>query len=316
MNFFDQVGKMAIGSRLRFLTDQIAADAEQIYALFGVSLQPKWFPVFYVLTQHESETITGIAKEIGHSHVSVSKIVREMIKKGLVKEKKDKTDGRKTVVSLTAEGQEVARRIQAQYHDVTAAIDELQSQTQHDLWRAIGEWEYLLEQKSLLRRVQEQKKRRESSGVQIVNYTPEYKTAFRALNEEWISHYFKMEAADYKALDDPEGYILDKGGYILVALLDGKPLGVCALIKMDDPDYQYELAKMAVSPEARGKNLGWLLGSAIANKARELGARAIYLESNTMLKPAISLYEKLGFRKVGGRPTPYERANIQMELIL
>ncbi|NIG56385.1 helix-turn-helix domain-containing GNAT family N-acetyltransferase [Chitinophaga sp. Cy-1792] len=316
MNFFDQVGKMAIGSRLRFLTEQITADAEQIYVLFGVALQPKWFPVFYVLTQHESAAITEIAKEIGHSHVSVSKIVREMIKKGLIKEQKDNADGRKTVVSLTPEGREVATRLQDQLRDVDTAIEELQSQTQHDLWRAIGEWEYLLGQKSLLRRVQEQKKLRESSGVQIVDYKPEYNAAFRALNEEWISTYFKMEAADYKALDDPEGYILAKGGHILVALLDGKPMGVCALIKMDDPDYQYELAKMAVSPEARGKNLGWLLGSAIANKARELGARAIYLESNTILKPAISLYEKLGFRKVGGRPTPYERANIQMELVL
>jgi GNAT superfamily N-acetyltransferase len=81
-------------------------------------------------------------------------------------------------------------------------------------------------------------------------------------------------------------------------------------------DGSYELAKMAVSPEARGKNIGWLLGNAIIEKARSIGAHRLYLESNTILKPAISLYHKLGFKKITGPPSPYERANIQMELIL
>ncbi len=74
--------------------------------------------------------------------------------------------------------------------------------------------------------------------------------------------------------------------------------------------------KMAVSPKAQGKNIGWLLGRAAIECARAKGARSLYLESNTILKPAISLYRKLGFEKVTGRATPYERCNIQMELIL
>ncbi|MGY0040069.1 GNAT family N-acetyltransferase [Pedobacter sp. NJ-S-72] len=59
----------------------------------------------------------------------------------------------------------------------------------------------------------------------------------------------------------------------------------------------------------------WAVRS-IAQKAKELGAKKIYLESNTILKPAINLYHKLGFVKVAGRITPYERCNIQMELKL
>ncbi|MEM9723701.1 MAG: GNAT family N-acetyltransferase, partial [Bacteroidota bacterium] len=75
-------------------------------------------------------------------------------------------------------------------------------------------------------------------------------------------------------------------------------------------------AKMAVSPSAQGKNIGWLLGQAVINSAKELGASKIYLESNTVLKPAINLYYKMGFQKISGRYTPYKRANIQMELVL
>lgn len=152
--------------------------------------------------------------------------------------------------------------------------------------------------------------------VNIVPYHPKYRDAFKELNKEWISTYFKMEDADYKALDDPEKYILDNGGYILVALYNEEPVGVCALIKMNDPTYDYELAKMAVSPKVQGKNIGWLLGQAIVEKAKEMEALTIYLESNTILKPAINLYHKLGFQKISGRSTPYARCNIQMALTL
>lgn len=316
MDFFNQVGKVALGSRLRMLTEKITEDAAQIYKLYNIDMQPKWFPVFYVLSQGETKPITTIAKEIGHSHPSVSKIISEMSAAGYVTEKKDKTDGRRNVVKLSAKGKEVTSRIQDQYTDVGKAIDELSAQSRNDLWKAVEEWEFLLEQKDLLHRVTEQKKQRESSKVQIVDYQPSYKQAFKALNEEWISTYFKMEAADYKALDNPKSYILNKGGHILIALYNGEPVGVCALIKMDDPEYDYEMAKMAVSPKAQGLGIGWLLGRAIVEKAKSLGAGKIYLESNTILKPAIRLYNKLGFRKVAGRATPYERCNIQMELPL
>ena len=90
-------------------------------------------------------------------------------------------------------------------------------------------------------------------------------------------------------------------------------VGACAIIPMDDGGF--ELAKMAVSPRAQGLGIGFLIGRACIEKARSLGAPRVYLESNTALKPAINLYHKLGFRKAAGPPSPYERCNIQMELI-
>jgi DNA-binding MarR family transcriptional regulator/GNAT superfamily N-acetyltransferase len=272
-------------------------------------MQPKWFPVFYALAQDKEKTITELAKAIGHSHPSVSKIISEMLKKGYVKESKDKTDGRRNVVSLSKKGMEISKKIEDQLIDVNAAIEEISAQSQNKLWEAIGEWEFLLEQKALLRRVVEKKKERDGLKVEIVDYQPKYQEVFRSLNVEWISHYFTMEESDYKALDDPQDYILDKGGFILIALYEGEPLGVCALIKMNDGEYDFELAKMAVSPKAQGKN-------AIIDKAKSLGASKIYLESNTILRPAINLYHKLGFQKVAGKPTPYTRCNIQMELVI
>jgi DNA-binding MarR family transcriptional regulator/predicted GNAT family N-acyltransferase len=315
-DFFNNVGKLALGSRLRMLTAKITEDAKKIYELYDIELEPKWFPVFYILSETTKKTITEIANEIGHSQPSVSKIIREMSKQGLVLENRNSTDGRRNVIKLSKKGIGLTKKIKHQYADVSKAVESISAQTRNDLWKAIEEWEFLLEQKPLLQRVKEKRKERESMMVKIVPYHSKYREAFKELNKEWISTYFKMEDADNKALNNPEKYILDKGGCILVALYNDEPAGVCALIKMNDPDYDFELAKMAVSPKVQGKNIGWLLGVAILEKAKKLKASSIYLESNTILKPAINLYHKLGFQKISGRSTPYERCNIQMALVL
>jgi len=314
MDFYDRTGKMALGSRLRRLSEQMTEQAAAIYDLYQVDLQPKWFPVFYSLSPTEARSITDIAREIGHTHPSVSQIVREMAAKGYITEKKGESDGRKNFILLSPAGEQTRQKMQAQLDDVTSAIEKAMKETHHDLWKAIAEWEFLLGEKSLLRRVQEEKKIRESSEVQIVDYTPADQPAFRRLNEEWITKHFRMEESDYKALDHPQEYILDKGGHIYMAVYKGETVGTCGLIPMEDGGF--ELAKMAVSPRAQGLGIGFLIGRACIEKARALGAPRVYLESNTALKPAINLYQKLGFRKAAGPPSPYERANIQMELIL
>lgn len=318
MEIFNRTGKMALGSRLRLLTSKVTEDASQIYELYNITgFSPKWFPVFFVLSETEEITITEIAKEIGHSQPSVTKIIKEMTKAGLVNDKLNSNDKRRNVVGLTTEGISLAKKmIEEQCADIDVAIDEIINEATNNLWEALAEWEFLLEQKSLLKRVKDQKKLRESKDVKIVKYESKYQSAFKALNEEWISTFFEMEEADYKALDNPNEYILNKGGKIFVALYKDEPLGVCALIKMDEQNYDFEMAKMAVSPKAQGKNLGWLLGQAIIDSAKQLGASKIYLESNTILKPAINLYQKMGFEKIVGHQTPYKRCNIQMELNL
>jgi len=316
MDIFEKTGKMAIGSRLRLLTSTITDDSAMIYGLYNVALTPKWFPVFFVLCDKDALTITEIAQQIGHSQPSVTRIVKEMTGAGLVKSNLKSDDRRTNRVGLTAKGRKLAETIDVQYQDVGAAIESIEKEATHHLWEAIAEWEFILAQKSLLARVKEQKKLRESRDVKIVKYTPRYKNAFSALNEAWITQYFEMEETDYKALDNPDQYIIKKGGKILVALYENEPVGVCALIKMNDPNYDFELAKMAVSPKAQGKHIGWLLGKAIIEQAKEAGASKIYLESNTALKPAINLYYKLGFVKVTGNYSPYKRANIHMELDL
>ncbi|MSR07717.1 MAG: N-acetyltransferase [Gemmatimonadetes bacterium] len=153
--------------------------------------------------------------------------------------------------------------------------------------------------------------------IRVVPYVPgdpTHRSAFRALNMAWIEEYFAVEGRDRIELDDPERHILATGGHIFVAEDGTTVLGVVALIP--EHDGAWELVKMAVAREARGRGVGRALGEAMIAKARSLGASRVELLSNTVLTPAISLYRALGFVQVPLPATDYARANIKMVLTL
>lgn len=155
-------------------------------------------------------------------------------------------------------------------------------------------------------------KKHHRADIEIIEYSSEYQKQFAALNIEWIQQHWEMEEADYLALDDPEAYILNSDGFIYLALYRGEVVGTCALLNHGDD--VFELAKMAVTEKAKGKSIGYLLGKVIVDKALSLEPKRLYLESNTVLKPAINLYKKLGFVEFKSDVSPYERCNIQMEI--
>ena len=141
--------------------------------------------------------------------------------------------------------------------------------------------------------------------------------AFRTLNEEWITRYFILEAKDRELLDDPVHSILLKGGHIFMAHAGAEAVGCVALMPMRDG--VYEVSKMAVSPHLRGRGIGRRLLQHSIAQARSIGARSLFLGSNTRLKDAVHLYESVGFRHVKPEtlpPMPYSRADVFMELSL
>ncbi len=152
----------------------------------------------------------------------------------------------------------------------------------------------------------------EQTSVQVIGYQPMYKAYFKSLNIEWIEQYFKVEPHDLEQLDDPEGYILSKGGQIFFALYQGEVVGTVALIKNTESDY--ELAKMGVTTRYRGIGAGKALCAKAIEAAQEAGATQLWLESSRQLTPALRMYSQLGFVEVPMGETPYSRADIKMEI--
>jgi GNAT superfamily N-acetyltransferase len=140
--------------------------------------------------------------------------------------------------------------------------------------------------------------------------------AFRTLNEEWISRHFALEAEDRRQLGDPVAAYLDPGGEILIAEHEGRAVGCVAIVP--DGTGAWELSKMVVAPELRGRGAGRALVTATIARARELGARSLFLGSSTKLADAVHLYEALGFEHVAPETLhmPYARADVFMRLEL
>lgn len=162
-----------------------------------------------------------------------------------------------------------------------------------------------------------QKRSAESAEIRIREFQQGDAAAFRRLNEEWITRYFRIEPKEALIMADPEKTILSPGGRIFFAVDGERQVGCCALVPLGDKEF--EVAKMAVEPGYQGRGIGRrLLQTAIA-QSRATGAKRLYLETNHALTPAIRLYESLGFKHIDPErivPSQYERADVYMELIL
>ena len=155
------------------------------------------------------------------------------------------------------------------------------------------------------------------TAMEVIDFDPRFARAFLALNEAWVSRHFVMEAKDYEVLGDPQGAIIDKGGFVFFAVEAGAAVGCCALIPMNDGGF--EIAKMAVDEAFKGRGIGRALMTACVDCARLQAAPRLYLESGSILTPAVSLYRAFGFQDLPAerRPvSPYARADVWMELIL
>jgi GNAT superfamily N-acetyltransferase len=149
------------------------------------------------------------------------------------------------------------------------------------------------------------------SDLRIVRWEPRYNADFVRLNRQWIERYFRLEPSDLKYFHDPEGEIITPGGEIFIALCGDRAVGCCALVHHPADD-SYELAKMAVDPEAQGAGIGTRLGHALLAYARSRGVRRIYLEANTKLAASVKLYHSLGFRPVPIEHAVYDRCDLFM----
>ena len=151
--------------------------------------------------------------------------------------------------------------------------------------------------------------------LKIVPFNKDYKPAFEFLNRAWIEEYFVMEEEDLKTLQNPESYVLEKGGEVFFAILDGEVVGTAAMIQTDKGIY--ELAKMAVARQFQGLGIGKKLLKRCVDFSKEREATEIFLITNDSLKPALSLYLSFGFvLNDQNDDNRYERGNTKMNLLI
>ena len=147
--------------------------------------------------------------------------------------------------------------------------------------------------------------------IEVISYNKKFSEDFYTLNKLWIEESWSLEDSDKEDLLKPEK-IIDKGGQIFFAVSNGKAVGTVAMISSFKN--RFELAKMTVKSQFRGKGIANSLMDKCIQFAKEKKAKEIFLISNDSLNIARNLYDKYGFIEVELDSKKYRRGNVKMTL--
>ena len=118
------------------------------------------------------------------------------------------------------------------------------------------------------------------------------KIIYSVLHEYELSKYTHTTDID---LDDIEK-AYQNGYFGMIKNEAGRYVGTFGLYQLSETTC--EIRKMYLLPEARGKGLGKWMVNTLLEKAKALGYQKVELETASVLKEAIGLYKKIGFKEI------------------
>jgi len=310
--FLHSQAELALGSRFKAISESLYAAANDAYRASGVDIDAHWFPVLRYLQVKGPATVTEIATAIGQTHPAVSQLAAKLRKSGWLTRRTDKADARRGVLELSAEAERKLDRLGPVWCAIRRGARSAALRGQGTLIDALASFERDLASGRLAAEITAERERVLAADVEIHAFLPEWAVHFERINTEWLERWFVVEAVDREVLSRPRELIIERGGAVLFALLDGEVIGTCALLK--EAPGVYELSKMAVETGFRGLGAGRkLLEAAIAEFSR-IGGTTLFLESSKRLGPALRLYESAGFvHQPAPRPgSHYQRADVYM----
>lgn len=289
-------GALYLGSRLKRLGERMQADAAAVVERAGLPLQPAHFPLLQALDETGPQSVGGLSEALATSQPAVTRNVAKLVELGMVEVVTSRHDQRRHTAALTAVGRAALLRARLLvWPQVTAAVQELTAGLKGPLLAQVAAAEAALASRSLADRAAQVPR----PPMRIRGYSDELATAFHDINAEWITAMYRLEPTDIDVLQHPRERIIDAGGDIrFVEVGSAGVVGACALQRTGKD--QYELTKMGVLAAVRGLKAGEFLLQAMIERAQELGARKLYLLTNTKCEAAIHLYEKAGFQHDAG----------------
>jgi len=151
----------------------------------------------------------------------------------------------------------------------------------------------------------------------IPAHAPEHTPAVRQLfieYQQWLNFSLCFQGFD-KELAELPGKYAPPAGRLYIAFDGGNIAGCIALRPMDDEGI-CEMKRLFVREEFRGKEIGRMLAERIIADAREIGYRAMRLDTLQRMETARALYTQLGFTII---PKYYDNPMdevVYMELLL
>ena len=151
MGLIEELGGLAMSTRLMRLCEMGRKDVTRIYKEHHLEFESKWFPVFYVLNKKPNIGVVELADIIGYTHQSVAVLVKEMQAKKIIKSKTDKSDGRKKMLSLTPKAVDMIKQFKPLWDDFIT-INKTIYHNGSDLLKAVQDCEAALTEEGFYER--------------------------------------------------------------------------------------------------------------------------------------------------------------------
>ncbi len=156
MDILEELGALAMATRLKRLSDALMQDGTKIYQSAGQGFEPRWFPVFSYLYRKGPTSITELARGLGVSHPGINKIANEMIEVRIAAPYKVRNDKRKRVLALTRLGREKYEQMEPVWQDIRRAMQSAINDAGGDFLNQLGALEASIGERSFYDRFRDQ----------------------------------------------------------------------------------------------------------------------------------------------------------------
>lgn len=139
----------------------------------------------------------------------------------------------------------------------------------------------------------------------IRTWIPRDREAAAAIIRDVLTEYglpWEPTGADRDVIE-VETFYTDVGGEFWVIEQQGQLVGTAAYYPIKRGNKAVEIRKMYLSPPVRGKGLGKYLLQQLENAIANRGFREIWIETASVLKEAVKLYESNGYQPATGVET-------------
>ena len=180
VNFLRSQGVLALGSRLRAISDQMFAQADEVYAARGSAMRARWFPMLSLLAEKGPQTVTQIAAQTNFSHPAIIALARKIEAQGWIENHKDPNDERRRVIALSSLGRNEVAQLRPIWDRFQVVAAEAVDHSGVDFLATLDRFEAELAQRPWSQVMAQQM----PPKVEIIDYESRYQAQFEALNVE------------------------------------------------------------------------------------------------------------------------------------
>jgi len=217
MDFYKAAGGLILGTRLKRISDRFLQEVGLIYQELEIDFEPSWFPIFFLLQERDSLSMTDIASALDVSHSAISQMISGLRKRELIQLVEDPEDARRKKISLTPLGQNLLQKVAPVWTSMHLAMPTLWGGEERQA-QFLGDLESL-----------ENRLSQKVFSAKTLALVPEIDFELMRLDDS------KPHAAfeSFKGKSEGRFHELPEGVQIWVTLYKGQVVGALAILSMD-----------------------------------------------------------------------------------